>query len=141
MNYAGDVLARDCWFDLETNQMAQLVDVRTVPEWQFVGVPDLAGINKKVISVEWQRYPDMQVNADFIEDISSRLEQLNCGKNDPVYMLCRSGVRSIAAADAMTSFGFTKVFNILHGFEGDKDQAGHRGKSAGWKFDELPWKQ
>ena len=141
MSYGGDVSAKDCWLSLDTDQNAQLVDVRTVPEWQFVGVPDLSGINKEVIAMEWQHYPEMQINTGFAGDVSDRLEQLECGKGNAIYMLCRSGVRSIAAAQNLTSVGYTKVFNVLHGFEGDKDQFGQRGKTTGWKFDGLPWKQ
>ena len=141
MTYAGDVSVLDCWKTLETEPGASLVDVRTVPEWQFVGIPDLSGLGKSAMFVEWQRYPDMSVNTDFASIVSAKLSETGAGQADKVFMLCRSGVRSIAAAKALTAHGYTQVFNVLGGFEGDKDQAGHRATLAGWKFDDCPWSQ
>jgi len=69
------------------------------------------------------------------------LKYLDADKDAEIYCLCRSGVRSISAAQALTASGFTKAFNVLDGFEGDHNQEGKRGTVAGWKFDQLPWAQ
>ncbi len=138
MTYAGDVSVKDCWMSLETDPNAQLVDVRTSIEWQNIGVPDLSGITKEVIFVEWQSPPLMQVNPSFVEGVVDRLEKAGVGKDAPVYMLCRSGVRSISAAMALTAHGYSNAYNVLHGFEGDPDATGQRGRLAGWQFDGLP---
>lgn len=141
MTYAGDVTVEACWDSLQRDTSAQLVDVRTIPEWSFVGVPRLDGINKEAIFVEWQQFPSMQVNPGFVQQVEERLVGMGADKSSPVYLLCRSGVRSISAAQAMTQAGYTNAFNILNGFEGDKDAAGHRASLAGWKFSQLPWSQ
>ena len=141
MNYAGDIDCKACWQVLQDNSSAVLVDVRTVPEWNFVGVPVLDAIGKKLITVEWQKFPTMEVNSQFVTDVTARIDEMGLDKQSEVFCLCRSGVRSIAAAQVLTSHGFSKAFNVLGGFEGDKDQNGHRASVAGWKFDGLPWVQ
>ena len=141
MTYAGDVTVEDCWNLLQQEESAQLVDVRTIPEWSFVGVPRLDEINKETIFVEWQQYPRMEVNPDFVSQVEQRLAGTKADKSSKIFLLCRSGVRSISAAQAMTHAGYTSAFNILGGFEGDKDAAGHRASLAGWKFSQLPWSQ
>ncbi len=141
LSYAGDVTVNACWEVLEEDQSSQLVDVRTNVEWVFVGVPVLHSIQKEVVLAEWQQYPQMQVNADFTESVIRELEQRGANKKSPVFMLCRSGVRSMAAASALTNAGFEKVYNVLAGFEGDTDANGHRSTTGGWKFEGLPWRQ
>ncbi len=141
MTYAGDVTVEECWESLQQDASAQLVDVRTVPEWSFVGVPRLDGIDKEPVFVEWQQYPSMEINPGFVQQVEARLDGAGADKTSHVYLLCRSGVRSISAAKAMTQAGYTNAFNILGGFEGDKDAAGHRASLAGWKFSQLPWSQ
>lgn len=135
--YAGDVSPNAAWNMLEHEADAVLVDVRTSAEWNYVGVPDLAKLGKKIVPVEWQVYPTMQVNAGFAEALS----QAGISGQRPVLFLCRSGVRSKAAAQAMTAHGMTRCYNILDGFEGPVDRAGHRGGTAGWKAAGLPWQQ
>ena len=120
---------------------AQLVDVRTVAEWNFVGLPDLASIGRNVHCVEWQNFPAMAPNPDFVRETSGALAAAGAEKETPVLFLCRSGARSRAAAMAMTRAGYHKAFNIADGFEGDLDAKRHRGKSKGWKALGLPWKQ
>ncbi len=141
MNYAGDIDCKTCWQVLQDTSSAALVDVRTMPEWNFVGVPVLDAIGKKLITVEWQKFPTMEINSQFVSDVMARMDELDLGKDSKVFCLCRSGVRSIAAAQALTSHGFSNAYNVLGGFEGDKDQNGHRASVAGWKFDGLPWMQ
>jgi len=135
--YAGDVSPADAWSALSADADAQLVDVRTVAEWAYVGLPDLSGLGKDLITVEWKRFPDMSVNDRFVEQAAGA----GARKGAAIYFLCRSGVRSRDAAIAMTDQGFGPCFNVATGFEGDHDADGHRGTVGGWKVDGLPWKQ
>ena len=140
-DYAGDIGAADAWDMLKSNPAAQLVDVRTVAEWNFVGLPDLAALGRKVHCVEWQMFPSMAPNSDFVAQVSTALAAAGAGPDTPLLFLCRSGARSRAAAIAMTQAGFRKSFNIADGFEGDLDGERHRGSGNGWKAHGLPWKQ
>ena len=136
--YAGDLSPREAWDLLCRVPDAQLVDVRTAAEWKFVGAPDLASTGRKLHCLEWQSFPAMTQNSDFVEQARAALG----GKKEaPVLFLCRSGVRSQAAAKAMTAAGYTRSYNIAGGFEGDLDPEGHRGRQSGWKAAGLPWKQ
>lgn len=135
--YAGDVSPQDAWQLLSQNKDAVLVDVRTTAEWSYVGLPDLSSIGKQPVLLQWQVYPAMQVNADFVAALSKD----GIGGERPILFLCRSGVRSKAAAMAMTQAGATHCYNISDGFEGPIDKAGHRGTVAGWKQAGLPWLQ
>lgn len=141
MSYAGDVTPEDAWSSLAADEAAALVDVRTVAEWSFVGVPDLGQLAKRPLFHEWQSYPSMQVDPAFADRLAEALQAAGAGAETPVYFLCRSGGRSQAAAIAMTARGYARCFNILGGFEGPLDGARHRGHSAGWKADGLPWMQ
>jgi rhodanese-related sulfurtransferase len=136
MSYAGDVTPEQAWAALRDEPGAVLVDVRTRAEWTYVGLPDLGSLDKDVLRVEWQRFPDGQVNGAFIGE----LESAGVGKDQPVYFLCRSGVRSVAAAAAATAAGWQASFNVLDGFEGPHDAQHHRAV-AGWKVAGLPWVQ
>jgi rhodanese-related sulfurtransferase len=138
MSYAGDVSPTGAWQGLAQDPKAVLIDVRTQPEWNFVGIPDLRSLGKKTGFICWQVYPQMQVDPDFV----ARVEQLTGGdKNAPLYFICRSGARSRSAAQALTAAGYAKCFNVAGGFEGDVDSQGHRGTSNGWKASNLPWVQ
>jgi rhodanese-related sulfurtransferase len=125
------------WEALRRNPKAQLVDVRTDAEWQFVGVPDLVSIGKQVVLVSWQTWPSMALNADFTE----QLKQTGFTREHHIYFICRSGQRSHAAAMAAQEAGFAHAFNVAEGFEGGVDAEGHRGFSDGWKAAGLPWRQ
>ena len=135
--YAGDKTALETWEILKNNPDAILVDVRTAAEWNFVGVPDLSSLAKDINLINWAVYPEMHVNPNFMAEVS----EISAGKDAPIFFLCRGGVRSIAAAKAMTKSGHKASYNILGGFEGDKDVAGHRGKVNGWKVSDLDWIQ
>ena len=136
--YAGDLSATEAWALLSRDAAAQFVDVRTTAEWNFVGVPDLSGIGRKVHCLEWQSFPTMAQNPQFVAQARSALG----GRTDvPVLFLCRTGGRSRAAAVAMAEAGFTRAYNVVGGFEGDPDGKGHRGTVNGWKAEGLPWKQ
>jgi rhodanese-related sulfurtransferase len=125
------------WEALSGNPAAQLVDVRTDAEWNFVGIPDLGAAGKEVRLIPWQVYPTMQRNAGFVED----LKAAGVSPSDHVYFICRSGVRSMAAAQAAQAAGFAHVYNVADGFEGPVDADGHRGQAGGWKAEGLPWVQ
>lgn len=132
-----DVSPRETWEALEQDPQVALVDVRTDAEWNYVGIPDLSGIGKKPVLIPWQVFPSMQVNGHFAEHLrKAGLTPLN-----RIHFICRSGARSLAAAQAAQAAGFPHVFNVSTGFEGPKDAEWHRGTVAGWKADGLPWMQ
>jgi len=135
MTYAGDVTPTEAYAAVTASEDAVLVDVRTRAEWAYVGVPLLDDGSLPVL-VEWQRYPDGTVNDGFVDD----LRAAGVGEGTSIYFVCRSGVRSIAAAEAATAAGLGPAYNVLEGFEGPHDAQGHRTVS-GWKVAGLPWKQ
>lgn len=139
--YAGDLPSEDVWKALQADASAVLVDVRTQAEWTFVGIPDLSTVSKAPALVEWQCFPTMDVNPDFVDQVGQALAERGAAPDTPVYFLCRSGGRSRQAAIAMTAAGFKACFNISDGFEGPIDASRHRGGLAGWKAAGLPWIQ
>ena len=135
--YAGDLDPNAAWNLLAQEVGANLVDVRTDAEWNYVGVPDIAGLDKPLIKVSWKLFPAMQVNTDFVDTLATQITD----KKQPLLFLCRSGIRSKSAAAEMTKAGYTQCYNITEGFEGDRDEAHHRGRRGGWKLRGLPWTQ
>ena len=128
LTYCGALLPAEAHALMQAG--AKLVDVRTKPELLYVGsVPGAAAI-------EWQTYPGGMPNPEFIAELSALVP-----KDQPVMFLCRSGARSNAAAEAATRAGWKEAYNILEGFEGDKDAAQHRGTVGGWRKAGLPWIQ
>ena len=125
------------WEALVSQNQAQLVDVRTDAEWNYVGVPDLSEAGKRPVMIPWQIFPTMQVNGAFVD----QMKQAGLTPDHTIYFLCRSGVRSVAAANAAIAAGFPNAINVLDGFEGPPDGDAHRGKLAGWKAAGLPWQQ
>jgi len=106
-----------------------LVDVRTDAEREWVGrVPG-------AVAVAWKQWPGMAVNPDFDAQLKASVRE-----GGRVVLLCRSGVRSIAAARRATELGI-EAYNILEGFEGNPDSEGHRNRIGGWRFHGLPWMQ
>jgi rhodanese-related sulfurtransferase len=138
---AGDLSLEDAYALLEKDRRAVLVDVRTEPEWQFVGVPDLAPLGRTPVFKQWQVYPSMEVAPDFVERLTEELRRLGAETATPIVFLCRSGARSHHAAAAMTGAGWSHCYNIVEGFEGVLDANRHRGKLNGWQARGLPWKQ
>jgi rhodanese-related sulfurtransferase len=127
--YSGEVTPQEAWL-LHSAGLARLVDIRTEPEWEFVGsVPD-------VPLVEWRRYRESAPNPGFLEELEAV-----AGREEAILLLCRSGVRSHHAADAAARAGFPQVFNVLEGFEGELDGDGRRGTRGGWRAAGLPWEQ
>lgn len=135
--YAGDVTPAETWEKLSTDPKAVLVDLRTTAEWSYVGIPDLSSLGKEPVFLGWKLFPAMELNADFTRD----LEATGIDAETPLFFLCRSGIRSKHAAAAMTALGYKFCYNILTGFEGDKDPLKHRNTIGGWKVDGLPWVQ
>ena len=135
--YTGDVTAATAWKILSENKDAVLIDVRTRAEWNYVGLPELAPIGKQPALLEWQVFPSMQPNPEFV----STLESAYADKETPLLFLCRSGARSAAAAKAMSAAGYSTCINVAEGFEGPLDTHGKRGSAAGWKAAGLPWRQ
>lgn len=137
LDYKADLDPKECWNLLKSQSNSFLIDCRTKAEWQFVGVPDLSSIEKKVSLIEWQAFPAMNLNQNFLEEV------VNSGikSNDSILIICRSGGRSKSAAEYLTSNGFEHCFNCKYGFEGSHDSNEHRGNLNGWKFSKLPWKQ
>jgi rhodanese-related sulfurtransferase len=137
MAYAGDLKPTDAWKLLAEDKKAQLVDVRTRPEWMFVGLPELSTLGKRTLLQSWQTFPAMDVDANFAAAIAQQIPD----RDAPILFLCCSGARSRAAASAMTEQGYRKCYNVAEGFEGNLDTERHRGRVGGWKAAGLPWTQ
>ena len=128
VTYAGALLPAEAHQLMQAG--AKLVDVRTKPELLYVGkVPGS-------VAVEWQTYPGNRENPEFLGELAASVS-----KDTPVMFLCRSGARSHAAAEAATRAGWKEAYNILEGFEGDKDAEQHRSSVGGWRKAGLPWVQ
>ena len=127
--YVGGVSPKLAW-ELFAAGQAQLVDVRTAEERKFVG--HVAGS----LHVPWATGTAMTRNPRFARELEAKV-----GKDANILLLCRSGKRSVLAAEVATKAGFTRVFNILEGFEGEIDGQQHRGGDDGWRFQGLPWIQ
>ena len=135
--YAGDVSPAEAYQKLQQDSNAVLVDVRTQPEWQFSGFPDLAEIGKKPLTISLKLYPEFSDNPNFLGDIMRAVPS----KDTPIYCLCKTGGRSAAAATILTGLGYTQAYNIAGGFEGDMNPQRRRGQISGWKAAQLPWEQ
>lgn len=121
---------------LDQDSTAVLIDVRSRVEYDYVGHPSGA------LNVVWKDYPDWQQNPDFVDEVRAALSASGGDAPDrPILAICRSGARSMAAAEVLAAAGYTELYNVEEGFEGDKDEHGHRGKVGGWKFHGLPWEQ
>jgi rhodanese-related sulfurtransferase len=135
--YAGDVDSRQAVDLLRDNPRAVLLDVRSAPEWDFVGRPDLSDLGREPVLVSWQTFPGMERNPAFIADVEAE----GIETDQVVLLLCRSGQRSKHAAIALTERGYQHCFNISDGFEGPKNAAGHRNTVSGWRANGLAWLQ
>ena len=132
-----DITSIVCFNKLSEIANSYLIDVRTKPEWQFIGVPDLSSLNKKTIFISWHEYPKMNINKNF----ESRVIVKSVEKDDNIFLICRSGTRSLHAAIYLASHGYNHCYNVSDGFEGYKNNLNHRSTINGWKFNNLPWKQ
>ena len=128
--YEGLLLPAEAAQLMREDGNAVLVDVRSRAEWEFVGrIPG-------AVEIEWKSYPGMLPNAQFRDQLASRVK-----KDALVMFICRSGGRSHESAMTATQAGFKSCFNVLEGFEGDKDASGHRNTVGGWRAAGLPWAQ
>lgn len=128
--YAGAVTPPEAFALTRLNPAAKIVDVRTRAEWQYVGrIPG-------ALEIEWQSWPEMQVNPGFLDQLAQALPP-----ESSALFICRSGARSHSAALAAQAAGWTRAFNVLEGFEGDINPAGRRNQTNGWRFHGLPWAQ
>jgi rhodanese-related sulfurtransferase len=135
------VSVEDTWARLKGDAGSVLIDVRTIAEWAYVGLPDLAQIGKRPVLVEWQGFPDDRLNATFVERVAEALNPLGANRETELFFICRSGARSLKAAQAMAAAGYMRCRNVADGFEGPLDTERHRGRLAGWKARGLPWVQ
>ncbi len=128
LNFAGHISPQDA-YALVVRGHAVLVDIRSNAERTWVGfVPNS-------IDIEWKIWPGMEINPHFDAQLMAVVTT-----DKPLLMLCRSGIRSIAAAQRAQALGY-QAWNILEGFEGDPDDAAHRGNTGGWRYRGLPWRQ
>lgn len=131
MSYAGDLTPEQAWAKLAEG--AVLVDVRTRAEWVHIGIPRTPDEAGDALFIQWN-LTGGAANPLFLEQLRERLPEAD-GRE--AVFLCRSGQRSIAAAEAATAAGYTS-YNVLEGFEGVPDAYGDRTVN-GWKNRQLPW--
>lgn len=136
LGYAQDLSPKEAWQMLSDTPHAVLIDVRTAQEWTQIGTPNLDALDRGLYFVPWALPPNMDLNPDFMSQVK---EQAKPDSDTPLLFLCRSGVRSVHAAKAFTTAGFTACYNILGGFEGDPDETGNRATLNGWQVDGLSW--
>ena len=128
--YDGALLPHEAFELMQKVPGAKLVDVRTQAEWDYVGrIPGS-------IQIQWQTYPGSRPNPNFLNELQAQTD-----KEVLVMFLCRSGARSHAAAAAAAQAGYSQSYNVLEGFEGDKDASDHRNAVGGWRVAGLPWVQ
>jgi rhodanese-related sulfurtransferase len=116
---------------LQMHADALFIDCRSEMEYLFVGHPVGA------LHVPWNEGQDWSVNRDFV----AQVKQLAGAELRPIVLICRSGNRSQEAGEALERAGFTRVYHVEHGFEGELDERQHRNTRAGWRFEGLPWEQ
>ncbi len=127
------LMPREAWDYLQSRPDALFIDVRMEIESLYVGRPP------GVINIPWYEYPDLTPNPAAFATAVAR--EAGGDRQRPVVLLCRSGKRTLDAGHALAQHGFTDVSNVLHGFEGDLDDAFRRSTLNGWRFDGLPWEQ
>ena len=128
--YAGALTPKEAYVLTQHHPNAKLVDVRTRAEWDWVGrVPN-------AVEVEFLSYPGSVPNDAFADELLAKVS-----KDAVVMFLCRSGARSHNAASIATAAGYGHCYNVLEGFEGDRDANGHRNNIGGWRVAGLPWVQ
>lgn len=122
---------KKAWTLLSPDSSAVLLDVRDRTEYSFVGHP------KGAINIPWKEAPDWRANPLFVDEVRQRIPSYDT----PVFLLCRSGQRSLDAAKALSAGGYKDLTNIEEGFEGPLDINKHRGTLGGWRYHGLPWEQ
>ena len=130
LQYEGALTPQEAHAVLRDTPGAKLVDVRTRAELDWVGrIPG-------AVEIEWLTYPGSQPNPEFVKQLEAQIN-----KDAPLMFICRSGARSHNAAMLATQAGYGECYNVLEGFEGDKDASGHRNTKGGWRHSGLPWTQ
>jgi len=130
--YAGALTPTEAWSLLQSDERVRLIDVRSRAEWEFVGrVPG-------AVEIEWKSWPGMVPNAGFVDTLRAALAGVEAPR---LLFLCRSGGRSHDAAVAASAAGLGECYNVLEGFEGDRDARQHRNTTGGWRAAGLPWGQ
>ncbi len=128
--YSGALLPQEAFQLWQTLPGARLVDVRTRAEWDWVGrIPE-------AVEIELLSYPGNRPNPEFIGQLEQQVKT-----DAPVLFICRSGGRSHNAAMLATQAGYADCYNVLEGFEGDRDPQSHRNTLSGWRAAGLPWVQ
>lgn len=135
------VPVQETWARLERDPTSVLVDVRTQAEWAFVGLPDISSLGKRPLLLEWSAFPTNKVHQDFPDRLEQVLSEAGVNKDAEILFLCRSGGRSLMAAQTMAARGYARCRNVTGGFEGNLDASRHRGMLDGWKAMGLPWSQ
>lgn len=130
--YAGAVTPQEAFALLQEDPMVRLVDVRTNAERDWVGRVTIPSAQH--LAVQWSLYPGGTPNPQFLEQLTASAD-----KQTVLLFLCRSGVRSRHSAKLATENGFVRCYDILEGFEGNKDSNGHRKTIEGWCKADLPW--
>ncbi len=128
-----EVSVREACRILREDPHAVLLDVRTAPEWDFVGVP----LVSSYAQVEWRLYPDMAINPDFLAEVKA----LGLPRRGRILCLCKSGGRSLEAAAFLLQNGYSECYNVREGFEGARNAIGQRRCVNGWIAEGLPWMQ
>lgn len=131
----------ETWARLQRDRDSVLIDVRTNAEWAYVGLPDLSSIGKRPVQVEWLVFPGDRLNTAFVDRVAAALASIGANKDSELFFICRSGGRSLKAAQAMAAAGHARCRNVAEGFEGPLDPHRHRGSIGGWKAKGLPWVQ
>ncbi|NVN97809.1 MAG: rhodanese-like domain-containing protein [Geobacteraceae bacterium] len=133
-------------YSMMASGQAIMLDVRTPEEWAWVGHP---GANKlgagseiaaKVFNIAFEiekpgKGYELIPNNLFMVDVA----KLNLASNQAIMTLCRSGSRSVKAAQALEADGYTNVYNVVGGFEGGTDSKGYRTVASGWKNLGFPY--
>ena len=122
---------------LKNDPAAVFIDVRSSMEYLFVGHPVGA------VHIAWIDDPDWEINPDFAKEVLAIAEKKSQENplNATIILICRSGVRTIEAANALVDAGFSRVFQVAEGFEGDRDDNFQRSTVGGWRYHGLPWEQ
>ena len=134
-----DLSPPEAWELLQSNPRAVLVDIRSTMEFLFVGHP------KGAVHLAWIDEPDWEVNSHFVPEarmlmLGGKISDIEEG-SAPIILICRSGKRSKEAGKALIDAGFSDIYHVDEGFEGELDENHQRGKLGGWRYHKLPWVQ
>ncbi len=134
-----DLSPPEAWALVQSNPRAVLLDIRSTMEFLFVGHP------KGAVHLAWIDEPDWEVNPHFVTEarklmLGGKISDSK-GGSAPIILICRSGKRSKEAGKALIEAGFSDIYDVNEGFEGDLDENHQRGMLGGWRYHKLPWVQ